>query len=183
MKSLWTQTLAELDHVFAELKQDRVQLVVNEIANARTIVLYGVGREGLQIKGFAMRLYHLGLKVGVVGEMIAPAIGPGDLLIVSAGPGQFATVGALMTIAGAAGARVLVITADPQGNAAAQADLALVLPAQTMASDRDGATSVLPMGSLYEGALFLLLEIIVPKLRHRLGVNPATMRANHTNLE
>lgn len=182
MASLYQQALAELDRVFVDLDRDGVQGAVDEIAHARTIALYGVGREGLQIKGLAMRLFHLGLKVGVVGEMTAPAIGPGDLLVVSAGPGQFATVGALIAVAKAAGARVLVITAQSAGEAAAQADLTLVVPAQTMASDRDAATSVLPMGSLYEGALFLLFEIIVLKLRHRMDVDPAAMRANHTNL-
>ena len=57
------------------------------------------------------------------------------------------------------------------------------IPAQTMADDRAGKSSVLPMGSLFEGALFLLFEIMVLKLRERLGVTPEAMRENHTNLE
>jgi 6-phospho-3-hexuloisomerase len=53
-----------------------------------------------------------------------------------------------------------------------------------MASDQGAAaTSVLPMGSLYEGALYVLFEILILGLRDRLGVTPAQMRANHTNLE
>jgi phosphoglycerate kinase len=43
-----------------------------------------------------------------------------------------------------AGAKVLLLTAEPDGSAAKLADLALVVPAQTMASDRGAAkTSVL----------------------------------------
>ena len=87
-------------------------------------------------------------------------------------------------MAKAAGATVLLITAQPQGRAAAQADFVLHLPAQTMADDQgERRSSVLPMGSLYEGALFVLFEVMVLKLIERLQISPDAMRANHTNLE
>ncbi len=58
------------------------------------------------------------------------------------------------------------------------------LPAQTMANDRaDGASAILPMGSAFEGAMFLLFELLVLALRDRAGVAPEAMRARHTNLE
>ena len=77
-----------------------------------------------------------------------------------------------------------MITAQPEGRAPKLADLVLHLPAQTMADDqRSARTSVLPMGSLYEGALFVLFEVMILKLRDRLQVTPEAMRANHTNLE
>ena len=46
--------------------------------------LHGLGRDGLQMKGLAMRLFHLGLDAHVVGEMTTPPVGTGDLLICSA---------------------------------------------------------------------------------------------------
>jgi 6-phospho-3-hexuloisomerase len=53
-----------------------------------------------------------------------------------------------------------------------------------MANDTGpSVASVLPMGSLYEGAQFLLFELVVLQLRDRLGVAPEAMRARHTNLE
>ena len=39
------------------------------------------------------------------------------------------------------------------------------------------------MGSLFEGAQFILFEAMILKLRDRLHVTPQAMRANHTNLE
>jgi 6-phospho-3-hexuloisomerase len=39
------------------------------------------------------------------------------------------------------------------------------------------------MGSLYEGAMFVLFEIMVLKLRDRLGATADEMRRRHTNLE
>jgi len=183
MTSLYHRALDDLARVFSRLDETAVDRAVAAIASAERIALYGVGREGLQIKGFAMRLFHLGRRAAMVGDMTTPPVGPGDLLVVSAGPGEFSTVLALMGVAKDAGAKTLVVTAQPDGEAAKRADFVLPVPAQTMADDTGPATSVLPMGSLYEGAQYILFEVMILKLRDRLGVTPDAMRANHTNLE
>jgi 6-phospho-3-hexuloisomerase len=60
----------------------------------------------------------------------------------------------------------------------------LVIPAQTMADDRAPApASVLPMGSLFEGAQFLVFELLILMLRDMAGETAEAMRARHTNLE
>lgn len=183
MTSLYQAALDDLGRVFARIDEAGVDRAVEEIARARQIAIYGVGREGLQMKGFAMRLFHLGRKVSVVGDMTTPHLGAGDLLIVSAGPGQFSTVDGLLGVARRDGARTMVVTAQPEGGSAKAADVVLTIPAQTMADDSGPATSVLPMGSLFEGAQYILFEVMILKLRDRLGVTPEAMRANHTNLE
>lgn len=187
MATLYRRALDELAGVLGRLDEAEVAAAVNTMAGARRVALYGVGREGLQMRGLAMRLFHLSLAASVAGDMTAAPVGPGDLLVVSAGPGSFSTVLALMGEARAAGARTLVVTAQPGGAAALAADQVLVVPAQTMADDLGaddaGGASVLPMGSLYEGALFLLFEVLVLRLRDQLGVTADAMRANHTNLE
>ena len=70
-----------------------------------------------------------------------------------------------------------------EGVCAKAADVALTVPAQTMADDRSPARSVLPMGSLHEAAQYILFEVMILKLRDRLGVTAEAMRANHTNVE
>ena len=52
-------------------------------------------------------------------------------------------------------------------------------------ADDQGAqkSSVLPMGSVFEGALFVLFEVMVLKLKEMLGASPEAMRARHTNME
>ena len=158
--------------------------LIESIAGARRIATYGVGREGLMMRAFAMRLFHLGCDVHVVGDMTTPPLGPGDLLIVSAGPGQFSTVMALIGVAKKAGAKVACITGQPSGSAPQAADVVTNLPAQTMADDTGpAAQSILPMGSLYEGVQYVFFEVVVLKLRDRLAVAAEAMRANHTNLE
>jgi 6-phospho-3-hexuloisomerase len=125
----------------------------------------------------------LGRSVSVVGDMTTPAIGKGDLLIVTAGPGMLSTVHALVSVAKSAGALVLTITAEPEGQVSKMSDEILVLPAQTMANDHGENVSILPMGSVYEGALFVLFEVIVLKLKAAFKVTDQIMRSNHTNLE
>ncbi|MEZ5797995.1 MAG: SIS domain-containing protein [Paracoccaceae bacterium] len=170
--------------MFDRLDDAQVGAVIERLAAARRIVVFGGGRERLQIMGFAMRMFHMGLAAAVEGDMTTPAVGPGDVLLVTCGPGYISTAEALMGVARNAGAEVILITAQPQGRVSPLADLVLHLPAQTMADDQGAAkTSVLPMGSLFEGALFVLFEVMVLKLKARLGITADAMRANHTNLE
>jgi 6-phospho-3-hexuloisomerase len=161
-----------------------LEAMLSELASTKLIVCHGLGSEGLMMKALAMRLYHMGLDAHVAGEMTCPPVGPGDLFLVSIGPGRLATAEALIAVARDAGARVACITAEPEGPGPLAADLVLVIPAQTMARDQGStATSILPMGSLFEGAMFLVFELIVLALRDRLGITAADMRARHTNLE
>jgi 6-phospho-3-hexuloisomerase len=184
MGTLYRTALSELQGVFDRLNDADVDKAIEMIAKAKKTVVFGGGRERLQIMGFAMRLYHMGLNVAVEGDMTTPPVGKGDLFIVTVGPGEISTALALLGVAKNAGATILVLTAQPKGRAAAFADFVLTIPAQTMADDQgDKKSSVLPMGSLYEGALFVLFEVMVLKLKDRLNIDPETMRGNHTNLE
>ena len=163
----------------ADVEADRL---CDELLRARRIATYGVGREGLMMRALCMRLMHLGLDAHVVGDMTTPHLGGADLLVVSAGPGTFSTVNALLGVARDAGARTVVVTAQPDGPAPRSADTVIHLRAQTMADDR-GGDSVLPMGSLYEAALLVFFDIVSILLRERTGQTMEGMRGRHTNLE
>ncbi|WP_207483030.1 SIS domain-containing protein [Arenibaculum pallidiluteum] len=178
------QACHEIAAGLAGVDEGQAGALVDALASARRIALYGVGREGLMMRALTMRLFHLGLDAHVVGDVTTPPIGAGDLLVASAGPGSFSTVMALMGTAKDAGARTAVVTAQPGGAAAGAADLVLCLPAQTMANDTGaGASRILSMGSAFEGAQYVMFEILVLRLRERLGISAAAMRERHTNLE
>lgn len=183
LTSMNRRAIAEITHVVEAVDPAEVEQFVEAIAAAGRIVCYGVGREGLMIKALCMRLYHLGLDAHIVGDMTTPPIAAGDILVVSAGPGHFSTVASLMSVAKKAGAKVACFTATQDGKCAAVADIRILLPAQTMATDKCAASSFLPMGSLYEGVQYLVYEYLVLMLRDRLGAKPKDMRARHTNLE
>ncbi|CAI0546922.1 unnamed protein product [Linum tenue] len=174
-----------------------VSAVAAAAARRGKVFLYGVGREGLMLKALCMRLAHLGLSTHFVFDMTTPPIAAGDLLIASAGPGGFSTVDALCSVARSCGGEVLLLTAQPKtGSCIKHADKVCYVPAQTMADDKgdddggdeeeeksSGRRPLLPMGSVYEGALFVLFEMAVYKLGEVLGQTAEEIRARHTNLE
>jgi 6-phospho-3-hexuloisomerase len=129
-----------------------------------------------------MRLFHAGLDVHYVGDMTTPAVGPGDLLVLSCGPGRISMVEALAGVARRDGARVLYLTAQPRTPPAGLADRVVHIAAQTMADDRNSA-AVLPMGSAYEIALFVLVDLITNEVRRRRSESVEELRTRHTNLE
>ena len=175
--------IADLDEVVARMPDDAADAFIAAILAAKRICLYGAGREGLALRGFAMRLFHMGLDAHVVADMTTPPVGPGDLLIVTAGQGWLPTAETFMKVAKDAGATTAIVTAQPRGRGAKKADVQLVIPAQTMANDQGAKVSVLPMGSLFEIAEAIVFEIVILKLRDRTGETAETMRARHTNLE
>lgn len=176
--------LSELSSVMDGVDVLSVEKACSMIADAGVTLLYGCGREGLQMRGLAMRLYHLGVNASMVADMAAPPIGDGDLFIVSAGPGELSTVTALMQVAKRDGANILFFTATPEAAASKLADHVVYIPAQTMANDQDGTTrSVLPMGSIYEGSMFVLFEMMILQLQNLMDVNTSKMRTRHTNME
>lgn len=182
--ALISRAADEIKEAASRADQAELALLLDEITSARRVFVHGVGREGLMMKALAMRLFHLGLDAHLVGAMTTPPVARGDLLFVSAGPGEFPTIHALVRIAGSAGARTACVTAQPTGEVPKACDTVLSIPAQTMADDQGSAvSSVLPMGSLFEGAQYLIFECLVLALRDRLGVSAEAMRANHTNLE
>jgi 6-phospho-3-hexuloisomerase len=173
LPALASRALADLGRVFQRLPADAADAFVDAIAGARRIAIYGAGREGLQMRGLAMRLFHLGLDVHVVADMTVPPLGSGASNIGDA----------LIWVARHAGARIAVVTAQPEGRTPSSADVVFTIPAQTMADDQGGHVSVLPMGSLFETAQMVLFEIVVLALRDRLGETSESMRKRHTNLE
>jgi 6-phospho-3-hexuloisomerase len=162
------RALKELEACLHGIEEAKLGELIELVAVSKRIVLYGCGREGLMMRALCMRLYHLGLDAHMVADMTTPPVGPGE---------------ALLGIARKTGAATACFTAEPGSQVTISSDFTLVIPAQTMARDQSAPTSFLPMGSLYEGAQFLLYEILVMMLKERLGETAASMRARHTNLE
>jgi 6-phospho-3-hexuloisomerase len=174
--------LREIAEAVQSVPDGVIDEVVDEVLAARRIACYGGGREGLVMRGLVMRLFHAGLDVHYVGEMTCPAVGPGDLLVLSCGPGRISTVAALAGVARRDGARLLYLTAQPENPPAEQADRTVHITAQTMADDGDSA-AVLQMGSAYEIALFVLVDLITNRVRRRRSESVDELRSRHTNLE
>jgi 6-phospho-3-hexuloisomerase len=182
MSSETDRALQEIADAVRSVSDSDLDGVVDELLAARRIACYAGGREGLVMRGLVMRLFHAGLDVHYVGEMTCPAVGPGDLLVLSCGPGRISMVEALAAVARRDGARVLYLTAQPQNPPADRADRIVRIVAQTMADDRR-SDAALPMGSGYEIAAFVLVDLITNRVRERRSESAEELRSRHTNLE
>jgi 6-phospho-3-hexuloisomerase len=180
------RALAEVGAAVRSVSSEQLDAIADELVAARRIACYAGGREGLVLRGLVMRLFHAGLDAHYAGEMTCPAVGPGDVVVLSCGPGHISTVEALAGVAVRDGARVLYLTAQPNEPPADRAHHVVTVEAQTMADDLPGgsaSTAVLPMGSGYEIALFVLVDLITNRVRARRGESAEEMRSRHTNLE
>ena len=174
--------LAEVEQALAGVDQAQIDALERALLEAGQIAVYGLGREGLAMRGFAMRLMHLGLPLAMVGDMTTPPIGASDLFLASCGPGYLSTVDALLRVAQEAGATVAMITSQPDAPLPQRADMLLVIPAQTMA-EGERSSSQQAMGSAFEQAMWVLFDAMVADLQAETDQSADDLRRRHTNLE
>lgn len=174
--------LTEIGGVLRGVSESAYHQFCDDVTGAGRIVCYGLGREGLALRAFGMRLAHLGFDAHMAGDVTALPIGPDDLLIVTSGPGNLTLTRAMIELGHRAGARVIVVTAQPDGPDPEAADAVVVIPAQTMANDRDSA-SVLAMGTAFEIAMGMFFDLAVIRIQELTGQTLERMRARHFNLE
>ena len=175
----------ELSECLATVSEEEVGRALEAICRAPRVFLAGAGRSGLASRAFAMRLMHLGKDAFVVGDVTTPAIRKEDLLVVGSGSGRTASLLAAASRARDIGARVLLVTIDPESPIGQIADLTVRIPAPSPKADASvqSAESDQPMGSLFEQSLFLLLDALVVLLMEREGISSDEMFARHANLE
>jgi 6-phospho-3-hexuloisomerase len=178
------QMHSELGAVLARITPDLAETLIKEIQAAPRIFGCASGRSGFILRGFLMRLMHLGCNVFFVGETITPRIRPGDLLLVMSGSGETAQPREMQRRANAVGARTLALTTHGESTIGREAGTVLVIPGTTKLTRSQEAASVQCPGSLFEQASFLFLEAVVLILyQRRLDRNEAEVLERHTDLE
>jgi 6-phospho-3-hexuloisomerase len=177
--------LDELRRALHSANPDDLDQARRLVLGARRIFVAGKGRSGLQMEAFAMRLMHLGLSTHVVGDVTTPGIASGDLLVIGSGSGRTASLVCHAERAHQLQVPVLLFTAAQDSPIHAFADGIVRIDAPTPKIDEDYAfqASILPMGSLFEQALGLLLDLIVLMLMRDLDVDGGQMFSRHANLE
>ncbi len=174
--------IAEIREPLLAMDDDNVRRLADEVLAAKRIVIYAMGRELLSLRAFGMRLVHHGLDAHIAGDVTALPIGEGDLGIVSIGTGDLDMSRAMAGLIRKSGARLAVITAQPEGAVSKMADALFVIPAQTMANDV-GSESILPMGTVYEIAMLIFVDLVAVQIRESTGQSLDDVRARHFNLE
>ena len=179
-RDLVQAVIDENRRVLEAVPEADVQRLIGEIERAKTIQLYAMGRMQASMRGFAIRLKHMGFDAYVVFDTTTPVIGAGDLLIVNCA--VTAVELNVIKLAKQAGARVCTIGAHPENEHGLLADLAVLVPGQIFGTPPE-VRSIQPMASLLEQALFLFEDIVVMLLIEKRGVSMAEMQRRHTNLE
>lgn len=182
MRQCGLSILRELETVLGQVDPSAGRALTDAILDAERIFTAGAGRSGMAVRGFAMRLMHLGLDAFVCGETTTPAIGPRDLLLVVSGSGETASLITMAQRAAAKGAKVALITVRPESTIGRAAQVVLQIPAPTPKAD-SSFRSIQPMGSLFEQSSSLVMDALVLELMERLGETEDSMFARHADLE
>lgn len=176
------QILDELERTLVSVHETEVLDAQRAILSAGRIFVAGAGRSGLALKMAAMRLMHLGLAVHVAGEVTAPAIGPGDLLIVASGSGTTAGAVHAAEVAGKVGAQVLALTTARNSQLGKLARYLIVIPAASK-QDHAGMMSRQYAGALFEQSTLLMMDAMFQCMWHERGESAEELWMRHANLE
>lgn len=175
--------LSEVTEVVQQIDRDAVDLLIDGLVKAEKVFVFGQGRTGYITRAFAVRLMHLGLTVHVVGDASTPPITAKDLCLVNSGTGETRFSWHVAETAHEAGATVATITAHPEARIGEMADIVLCVPAPTKGEAFGPSASRQPAGTLYEQALYLLLDAMVLALMRRVGGTKTDLIQRHANIE
>jgi len=173
--------LEEISNSVNQMDGSQIEAVVDAIAGAKRIFCDGKGRSGLQTKAFAMRLAQMGLVSYEATEVTTPAISKDDILIIGSGSGETATLVEHARTARKLGAKVILITTNPESTIGKMCDYKFIIPA----NDKTESTrrSIQPMATLFEQTLEILYDMIVLALMEKLQISNEEMYEKHNNLE
>lgn len=167
--------LGKLGSVLRQVDEEDVEKLVASILSSDQVFIAGMGRSGLMARPFAMRLMQMRFPTYLVGDATTPAIGHGDLLIAISGSGETKITHHIASAAKAAGAKVLLLTAQTKSSIGDISDQKLVLP--------NASQPALPLKSTFEGAVHILLDAVVILIMEKTGVTQQEMMKRHSNLE
>jgi len=180
-KELARTVLQEHERVLMEINDEEVEMLLDAIAEANCIQVFGMGRMKAAVRAFVMRLMHMGLDAHVVYDTTCPNIGPGDLLIVNC---ACTTIGyTVMKFARDLGARVVAITANPTSKASGLCDFTVNLKGQVHGGRDYETPSIQPMAALFEQTIFVFEDIVIQLLMKKLNITAEEMAKRHTNLD
>lgn len=165
-----------------ELNTSDVDLLVQEIKNAKRIFVMGTGRSGLTLRLAAMRLMHMGFEVFIVGDTLTPAILKEDLLLVASGSGTTSSVITAVEKALSQKAKVSGLTASIDSKLARLANNIIYIPAATK-TDFGMSSSEQYAGSLFEQSVLMVFETVFMILWKASGLTKEDLWQKHANLE
>jgi len=171
----WLAVGGEIAETLARVNASAFQSLVDVFRDeSRRWFFSGQGRSGLVAEMAAMRFMHMGRDAHFVGEATAPSVRAGDGLCVVSGSGKTQVSLHFARIAKDEGARIALITREPDSALAKLADCVFHAPVET--TRQFG-------GSLFEQTSLIILDAVVLELMQGLPDPHRLMLARHTNLQ
>jgi 6-phospho-3-hexuloisomerase len=178
------QILGELRDVLSRTDPREEDAFIRQLLASKRVFVCGLGRSGLMMRAFAMRLMHLGLSSYVVGETTTPSIQEGDLLVVGSGSGETSTPVGMARLAKKAGATLVAITGRRESSLAHLADAVVLIPSRSVnVTGTASRPSCQPLGTLAEQSMLLYLDSVVVRLWSMIGETSDALSRRHANLE
>ena len=175
LKKAGQHLLDRIAAVMNDVDWDSFLALADLLPRVRRTFVVGAGRSGLVARSFGMRLMHAGLTVYIPGETITPAAGVGDLLVAISCTGETGFTDYITRRARGLGAKVVVLTAEPDSPLAQDADRVVVIPA--------AAEDIVLRAAVFEHAASLCLDAVFNVLSERLKLDQEEFQRRHANLE
>ena len=184
MISSLEKVIAEISDAIQKTQLEGYSDFLSAIENSGSkIVCTGAGRVGLAMRGFTMRLNHLGIDAYFLGETIVPHTGPGDLLIVGSGSGSTASILKLVEIAKSKGLKIALVTSANTSPMRDLSDVSVLLHTPNKTPQSSELVSIQPMTTLFEQSISIFLDSVVLDLMEKFGETSASMWARHNVIE
>lgn len=160
------------------VSQDELDALTDEILKANRIFVAGFGRAGNNIKIMSMNCSQAGLETFVCGDNSTPAIKPGDLLVIGSGSGTTKTMVVLAEKAKKFGARIALISGNPESTIGQMADVNVWIPREFRRSPNPEDRG----GSFYH-VMEMVCDCVQAYVLEARGLTGKDVRYNHNNLE
>lgn len=151
--------------------------------NAEFVITSGKGRSGFMARFFAQRLSHVLQtpgKVYYINDTTTPRINKNCVVVIISGSGETGTQVRLANeVKNIIGAKLVVITSNPNSSIARIADCVIIVPGRNTKEPE----SILPLGTKFEISALAVLEAFNGYVIEKDGITPQKLEEMHRNKE
>jgi 6-phospho-3-hexuloisomerase len=165
----------EISDAVSSISEESQDRLIDLLLKKKTIFIYGSGRSGLVGKFFAVRLVQLGLDVHFVGDMTTPIISKDDLAVLISNTGETMSAVQTANIARRIGCHVICLTSASTSKLAHASNDVICLDVMRNSDTKLYA----PLGTIFEDAVVMFFDSIVPCLMKKLECTEDCMRKRH----
>ena len=177
------EMLESVERQFMGIDQAQIDELVDAIMQAPRIFVSGWGRAGNIVRILGMNMAHLNRTGYCVGDNSTPAITKEDLLIIFSQSGSTKTISVICQKAKEVGAKVALISNNPESTMGKLADINVVIP--PVEHDKDDPTKepthTFGLSTYQVG--FILNDFIEDCVMYRTGQTLDDIWTYHNNLE